>query len=72
MISGEPLFNGDFEAWKYGPVLIEIRNEYMTGNMFSGNYSLNEDEKKLVESVFKRYDLYDAWELSTLSHAEGS
>lgn len=33
---GKPLFDGDFEAWKYGPVLTEVRSEYMTGNMFSG------------------------------------
>ena len=73
MISGEPLFNGVFEAWKYGPVLTEVRSEYMTGNMFSGTYSmLNDEEKELVASVFTRYDEYDAWQLSTLSHAEQS
>ena len=45
----------------------------MTGNMFSGTYSmLNDEEKELVASVFTRYDEYDAWQLSTLSHAEHS
>lgn len=73
MISGEPLFDGDFEAWKYGPVLTEVRSEYMTGNMFSGTYdTLTGEEKQLVDDVFKRYDKYDAWQLSTLSHAESS
>ena len=73
MISGEPLFDGDFEAWKYGPVLTEVRSEYMTGNMFSGAYdTLTGEEKQLVDDVFKRYDEYDAWQLSTLSHAESS
>lgn len=73
MISGEPLFDGDFEAWKYGPVLTEVRSEYMTGNMFSGTYdTLTDEEKQLVDDVFKRYDEYDAWQLSTLSHAESS
>ena len=33
---GKTLFYGDFEAWKYGPVITEVRSEYMTGNMFSG------------------------------------
>ena len=73
MISGSPLFDGDFEAWKYGPVLTEVRSEYMTGNMFSGRYdTLSEEEAQLVNDVFKRYDEYDAWQLSTLSHAETS
>lgn len=73
MISGEPLFAGDFEAWKYGPVLTEVRREYTAGNMFSGEYGeLSEEEMKLLRDVFSRYDAYDSWKLSTLSHAESS
>lgn len=73
MIFGSPLFDEEFEAWKYGPVLIGVRNEYQTGHMFEGNYkTLKDKEKKLVNSVFKRYDEYNAWQLSTLSHAEHS
>ena len=73
MISGNPLFSDDFEAWKYGPVLVNVRNEYLTGRMFDREYKeLSNTEKKLVESVYKRYDEYDAWQLSTLSHAEYS
>lgn len=73
MISGSPLFDGDFEAWKYGPVLTEVRSEYMTGNMFAGTYdALTEDEVQLVNDVFNRYDEYDSWQLSTLSHSETS
>lgn len=73
MISGSPLFDGDFEAWKYGPVLTEVRSEYLTGSMFTGTYEeLSEEETKLVDSVFARYDDYDSWQLSTLSHAESS
>ena len=73
MNSGSPLFDGDFEAWKYGPVLIEVRREYMTGNKFVGNYEgLTESEFQLVNAVFDRYDEYDSWQLSTLSHSETS
>lgn len=73
MISENPLFNDDFEAWKYGPVLVNVRSEYLTGHMFDGEYEeLSDTEKELVESVYKRYDEYDAWQLSTLSHAEHS
>lgn len=73
MDAGSPLFVGEFEAWKYGPVLTEVRSEYTTGNMFSGNYeALTEDETRLVKDVFERYDKYDSWQLSTLSHSETS
>ena len=73
MISGKPLFNGDFEAWKYGPVLKAVRTEYSRGDMFSGEYGeLSEEDVKLLREVFERYDEYDSWKLSTLSHAESS
>lgn len=73
MISGTPLFDGAFEAWKYGPVLTEVRSEYMKPNLFSDEYRpLSDDETELVKSVFVRYDKFDAWQLSTLSHAESS
>lgn len=73
MISGVPLFDEEFEAWKYGPVLVGVRNEYQTGHMFTSDYgALDDEEKRLVNSVFERYDKYDAWQLSTLSHAEHS
>lgn len=73
MIFGNPLFDGEFEAWVYGPVLTEVRDEYSTGNLFSGEYgTLSDSEKNLVKSVFERYDSFSAWELSTLSHSEYS
>ena len=73
MVSGNPLFDGVFEAWKYGPVLTEVRSEYITGNMFAGDYgSLSDAEAELVNDVFSRYDGYDSWQLSTLSHSESS
>lgn len=73
MIFDSPLFCDAFEAWRYGPVLVSVRNEYLSGNMFSGDYTtLNDCEKGLIESVFNRYDKYDSWSLSTLSHAEFS
>ena len=73
MIYKYPLFDDEFQAWKYGPVLTVVRTEYMNNNPFSGEYGeLCEREEKLVNSVFERYDQYTSWELSTLSHAEYS
>ena len=73
MITDNPLFEDLFEAWKFGPVLRSVRNEYKTGCMFKGeNESLTTKEKKLIDFVFERYDSFDAWDLSSLSHEEFS
>ena len=73
MINDNPLFNDEFEAWKYGPVLKSVRFEYSFGHMFSSDYGqLTDNEKKLVESVFNRYEALSAWDLSSLSHEEYS
>lgn len=73
MIDDNPLFEDLFEAWKFGPVLRNVRNEYKRDQMFTSvNETLNEKEKELVSSVFERYDSYDAWDLSSLSHEEFS
>lgn len=71
MCYNEPLFASEFQGWKFGPVLVEVRNEYMTGNMF--RYVLGELEEKsreLVEAVYKRYKEMSSWKLSSLSHGE--
>lgn len=71
MSTDNPLFGELFEAWKFGPVLKCVRNEFKRGSMFeSVNDTLNEKEKELVSSVFERYDSLDAWDLSSLSHEE--
>ncbi len=73
MKSNNPLFDELFEAWEYGPVLVSVKNEYLTKHMFSENYTpLIDTEKELVNSVFKRYDSYNLWSLSTLCYAEYS
>ena len=34
MYNNEPLFDGTFYGWKYGPVLKEVRSVYMTEALF--------------------------------------
>ena len=73
MITDDPLFEDAFEAWKYGPVLTVVRNEYSTGHMFNEEYgSLKGNDRELVTSVFNRYDVLNAWDLGTISHEEFS
>ena len=49
------------------------RGENSGGNMFAFvNERLDKEEQKLVDSVFERYDSFNAWDLSSLSHEEFS
>lgn len=32
-ITGERAFDGDFEGWKYGPVIREVRNDFVDGEI---------------------------------------
>ncbi len=71
MYNKEPLFASEFQGWKYGPVLVEVRNEYMTGNMFrSVSEPLSSAAEELVKSVYQRYKKFSSWKLSSLSHGE--
>ena len=73
MSADNPLFGDLFEAWKFGPVLRSVRKEYKLDPMFkSVSEKLSAQEKTLVSSVFERYDSFDAWDLSSLSHEEFS
>ena len=73
MLYDKPLFDDVFQAWKFGPVLPIVRKEYTTGSMFAKvKGMLTLEEKDLVQSVYKRYVNYSAWDLSTLSHVEVS
>lgn len=69
----EPMFAANFEAWKYGPVLVEIRDSYKR-RLFSQN--LDEEEinkfKPVFDAVFTRYAGRSSWSLSNLSHNETS
>lgn len=69
----EPMFNADFEAWKYGPVLVAIRDCYKKKLFIE---ELNEQElakfEPVFDEVFTRYAGRSSWSLSNLSHNETS
>ena len=56
--TGKPLFVEEFEAWKYGPVLREIRNHYKNND--------------IMDKVFSEYSHIFSWSLSMISHGEES
>ena len=67
----EPLFSAQFEAWKYGPVLVEIRQLYKDDKLHE-RLSPESIEKfaKVFDKVFSQYATKDSWSLSILTHGE--
>lgn len=69
----EPLFSEQFQAWKYGPVLVEIRSLYKQGKL---TLSLSDEEiapyQSVFDKVFEQYAHKDAWSLSSITHGESS
>lgn len=73
MYNNEPLFDGTFYGWKYGPVLKEVRSVYMTEALFSDvKGQVSEKTKKLLKNVLERYGSLSSWKLSSLSREEFS
>lgn len=71
---GEPLFPESFEAWRYGPVMPEIRIMYRMGKLEGdqGSVSVDSSYKPVLDTVFLLYSDKDSWSLSALSHGEYS
>lgn len=73
IVTGEPMFSAPFEAWKYGPVVVEVRDLYRKEVL---NETLTEQElkkyKPVFDYVFVNYANKDSWSLSILTHSETS
>lgn len=73
IVTGEPMFTAQFEAWKYGPVVVEVRDLYRKEAL---NETLSEHElevyKPVFDYVFDNYANKDSWSLSILTHSETS
>lgn len=65
----EPLFEGVFYGWKFGPILKEIRVLYRNDDLCFEKEATG-DFVKLMNVVFKRYAAKDSWSLSRLTHGE--
>lgn len=54
--TGEPLFGDCFEAWKYGPVLVAIRQRYKNNTLHEELPApVEERYKEVFDTVFKTY-----------------
>lgn len=71
--TGEPMFEESFYAWKFGPVLKDIRIAYRFGLLnelpsrdFISTY------RSIFDKIFSHYAPMNPWSLSRLSHGEYS
>lgn len=74
-ILGRPLFQEDFEAWQYGPVIPSVYHRYKElGNKAIPKVDLEsfdhytQEEKRLLNDVYTAFGQYSAWALSDMTH----
>lgn len=68
---GEPMFDEKFKAWRYGPVILAIRQHYKDDTLDVGLSDEAIAKYKMVfDKVFEHYARKSSWSLSTLSHGE--
>ncbi|MCM1049428.1 MAG: DUF4065 domain-containing protein [Clostridiales bacterium] len=67
------LFDEVFFGWKFGPVLMSVREEYRKATpYYDVAQSVDEYTSSLLERVLARYAERTSWSLSRLSHDEVS
>lgn len=70
-ITGEPLFENQFEGWQYGPVLTELRH-FFEEDQSKSVIDLDETSKYIIDNTVTRYRKYEPWYIANLSHKETS
>ena len=63
-ITNEPLFDGEFEGWKYGPVCREIRNSITPDGILDCDGEISDESKYIINNVILEYGALASWKLS--------
>lgn len=73
LLTGEVLFDDNFEGWKHGPVLPALRHffdeDYRPINS-EEDLNLTDKDKYIINNVIGQYGMYEAWYLANLTHDE--
>lgn len=78
-IKEEKLFNEDIEAWRHGPVVPKVYEEYRKyGSSGITEYDLDivrkiekdEETRDILANVYELFGEYSAWGLRNLTHSE--
>ncbi len=70
--TGAPMFEDMFQAWKYGPVMVEVRNRYPSSLNDMPTAEELAPYQSSFDYVFVNYAVKDSWTLSMLTHGESS
>lgn len=68
-----PMFEDQFEAWKYGPVMRKVHLGFKSGVL--SHYPADDDLKEyksVFDKIFTSYAPKKSWSLSMLTHGEYS
>lgn len=66
--TNEPLFPEQFEAWKFGPVMVDIRHHYKVNDFPDCN--IDATTNRIINDVLEEYSGTRSWSLSMMSHEE--
>lgn len=74
---GDSLFDNDIRAWKFGPVVPDVYYEYsIYGGMeileSYNDHMIDPEDKKLIDSILKKYEKIETWRLVDMTHAKGT
>lgn len=73
IVNNEPLFDEKFLGWRYGPVLLSVREEFRKPAPFHDITSdVSKPTLELLKSVLNRFGMLSSWTLSIMSHEEFS
>ena len=66
-----PMFDASFFGWKYGPVLLKIREGYRNDTLHTQpSEETIKKYQEVFDKIFDHYAVKDSWSLSRLSHGE--
>ena len=69
-ITNTPLFEGEFEGWKYGPICREIRGSITPDGILDYDADVSLECKYIINNIIQEYGSLASWKLSELSHKE--
>ena len=71
-ITGTPMFHGDLQGWKYGPVSPEVRSFFTKDGIQAETSDVSDEAAYILKNVLLEYGPIETWKLSAMSHAEQS
>lgn len=69
-VTGRPLFDGELQGWKYGPVAPEVRAYFTDEGIAFPTEEPSIEAAYILKNVLLEYGPIASWKLSEISHKE--